>query len=200
MPQLIQIPRLLARRDNRKRFSEADCEFLERSGLLDENYELIDGDIITKMPQKNPHRIAVIRLIAWLTSIFPPDLAGTQATIRIDATNLPEPDGFVLYRLVPVGQNYPEAADVRFVVEVSDTTLAEDIGIKAGIYSRAGIAEYWVVDIASRRIIAHRQPSETGYAEMFACDESEDLAPLFPSESAIRVANLLPPAALPENT
>ena len=193
MPHAIEIPTSSPRPANRRRFTESDCLFLERSGLIRGNYELIQGDILDKMPQKNNHRIAVIRLIVWLTTVFTPDLVGTQATVRIDSSNMPEPDGFILDNTLSSGQSYPEPANVVFVIEVSDSTLADDLGAKARLYAEAGIAEYWVIDIVSRRLIAHRLPSEDGYQQIFGCLEDESLAPLARPESAVLVSSLLPP-------
>jgi Uma2 family endonuclease len=193
MPQSIERQDVPPRLANRKKFTETDCDFLERSGLLDDRYELIEGDIVHKMPQKNPHRLTVIRLIAWLTTVFPPDLVGTQATVRLSATSLPEPDGFVLASALPADRDYPESEDVLMAIEVSDSTLADDLGTKARLYASAGIVEYWVVDIVGRRLIVHRIPTEDGYEETFACFDTESLAPLARPESAILVSNLLPP-------
>jgi hypothetical protein len=98
--------------ERRKRFTESDCEFLERSGLLSGKYELICGDILTSMPQKNRHRITVIRLLAYLMRLFPTERVGTQAAVRLDSTNLPEPDAFVLRHDLPPDQSYPSPGDV----------------------------------------------------------------------------------------
>ena len=177
----------------RKRFTESDCDFLERSGLLSGKYELIDGDILNRMPQGDRHSLVVIRLLLWLASVFPAELLRTQATIRLDAANRPEPDGFVLAAPLPHDRNYPESADVRFVIEVSDTTLSEDSGIKAQVYAQSGIPEYWIIDIINRRLVAHRLPTPQGYDEVFACAENDSLSPLARPESAVLVSSLLPP-------
>jgi hypothetical protein len=92
-------------------------------------------------------------------------------------TSEPEPDIAVLAKTGPeyMGAN-PPASDVRLVIEVSDSTLAFDLGPKARLYARAGIPEYWVFDIGERRLIVHRSPQAgvysmvTAYAEGGECD------------------------------
>jgi Uma2 family endonuclease len=51
------------------------------------------------------------------------------------------------------------------VVEVSDSTLATDLGRKAQLYARHGIPEYWVVDCAGARITQLWAPTLDGYRE-----------------------------------
>lgn len=192
MPQIVSATPAPPRPATRKRFTRGDCEFLERSGLLTGRYELIDGDILTPMPQKNRHALAVLRLALWLASVFGVERARSQATVELGPHNLPEPDGFALREPIPTDQDYPDADDLALVVEVSDTTLADDLGVKARLYASAAIAEYWVLDIAGRRVIVHREPSAEGYAQTLAYATDEALAPLAAPESPIAVAALLP--------
>jgi Uma2 family endonuclease len=73
-------------------------------------------------------------------------------------------------------------------VEISDSTLGFDLTSKAELYARAAIIEYWVVDIAARRLIVHRDPREGLYRSVTAYAEHEILAPLTASHSEFRVA------------
>ncbi len=61
---------------------------------------------------------------------------------------------------------HPLAADVLLLIEVADTTLHLDLGEKAALYAEAGIPEYWVVDIESRRLLVHRQPAGGEYLDV----------------------------------
>jgi Uma2 family endonuclease len=79
------------------------------------------------------------------------------------------------------------------VVEVSDTTLRFDLRNKADLYARARIVEYWVADIAGRRLIVHRRPRVSGYAEILEYAETETVASLARPEGSVRVSDLLPP-------
>jgi Uma2 family endonuclease len=77
-------------------------------------------------------------------------------------------------------------------VEISDSTLAGDTGIKARNYARYGIPEYWVVNIRDRTVIVHRQPVPGGYGSIISFDDTTTIAPLAAPNAVIRVADLLP--------
>jgi Uma2 family endonuclease len=71
-----------------------------------------------------------------------------------------------------------QPTDVRLVVEISDTTLAFDRITKARLYARAGIIEYWVVDVTGRRILVHRNPQGDAYVDIKAYGQGESIQPL----------------------
>src|SRR5215470_17980025 len=93
-------------------------------------------------------------------------------------TNEPEPDLIVLKRDLSEFQENPRPGDVDLVVEIADTTLGFDRGIKARLYARAGIADYWVLDVNGRRMIVHRQPQAGRYLSVLEFNEDERVAPL----------------------
>jgi Uma2 family endonuclease len=108
-------------------------------------------------------------------------------------TNEPEPDVIVLKRELShylTGNPCPE--DLRLVVEVADTSLNFDLTIKAALYARAGIIEYWVLDVTGRRLIVHRDSKAGGYASIIAYGEHESVAPLAAPEAEFRVAAAFP--------
>ena len=81
------------------------------------------------------------------------------------------------------------------MVEVSDSTLAYDLTTKANLYARAGITEYWIINLPERSLLVHRQPTTTGYAEIRVWHETEAVATLFAQDVIVTVSELLPPAA-----
>lgn len=182
---------------DRKRWTRKECEFLVQNHLLTGRYELIDGEIISKMGQKRPHANAVMLLTRWLMRVFGEDRVQCQLPIDVAQedreTNEPEPDVAVLPAPMT---SYTDAhpRDVLLVVEVSDTSLQFDLQIKAAIYARAGIPEYWIADIVNRRIVAHRKPVPLGYDEILEFGQNEEIAPIGHAEYSIRVTDLLPPA------
>jgi len=50
--------------------------------------------------------------------------------------------------------------------------------LKAALYARAGIVEHWVVDVANRRLIVHREPLSGVYRFIAVYGEDEAVAPL----------------------
>ena len=77
------------------------------------------------------------------------------------------------------------------MVEVADTTLKFDLTVKAALYARAGIGEYWVLDLNGRRLIVHREPARGVYLSVVAYSESERVAPLESPQHELRIADIL---------
>ena len=184
---------------NRKRFTRSECEFLEKNDLLTTRYELIDGEILFKMPQKPPHKITIVLISEAMRLLFGGLHIMTQSSIDVASAdseiNEPEPDVIVLAQpATQFATRNVVPADIVLLVEVSDSTLHFDLHNKALLYARAGIAEYWVADIGGRRMVTHRTPTISGYAEVIEYAEDEIVSPLARPDAEIRVADLLPPA------
>ena len=74
-----------------------------------------------------------------------------------------------------------------------------DRGFKAGLYARAGIAEYWIVDLSSETLEVHRAPERSTeavhgwrYGSLETLEISSTITPLVAPAVAIPVAELLP--------
>ena len=177
----------------RKRWTRTECAALEASGLWEQQrLELVQGDLISQMGKKRFHVNALVAVQAWLVRTFGERFVNPEAPIDVapeyNPTNEPEPDLIVLTR--PSGEfANPRPADLRLVVEISDTSLGFDLTTKAELYARAGIVEYWVVDIAARRLIVHRDPREGRYRSVTAYGEHETVTPLASPHSEFRVAS-----------
>lgn len=150
------------------RFTRADCERTEELGFLDYRYELMEGIIVPIMGQLMPHMLTVSRANAWLLGYFGYDRVLEQGSITVapgeTAIVRPEPDIIVLNKSgADVLTDEPSPADILLLVEVSDTTLDYDLTTKAGVYERAGIAQYLVIDIVGRVVYDHRLTVEGAY-------------------------------------
>jgi len=174
------------------------CETLIESGELKGRFELIDGEIISKMGQKRPHSLSMVLLVRWLTAEFGPLYVQIQSPVNVakadNPTNEPEPDGVVLHDVAtayPDGNPNPQ--DIALLVELADSSLRFDLQTKAALYSRAGIADYWVVDILGRKLYVHREPTLEGYRDVMVYAEDEMAAPLAKPDVMVRVGELLPP-------
>src|SRR5579862_906625 len=81
---------------NRKQWTRRECSYLQDSGLLTGRYELVDGEIISKMGQKPPHRSTVLRIRNWLMGVFGGMFVQSQSSIDVadedNDHNEPEPD------------------------------------------------------------------------------------------------------------
>jgi Uma2 family endonuclease len=180
----------------RKRWTRAECSLLESSGIWEQQkLELIQGELISKMGQNPPHVILLSRIMQWLVETLGWGRVYQDAPIDVapedDPTNEPEPDAYVRKKPtsgVPTGN--PQPRDLDLVVEVSDSSLRFDLTVKAQLYARAGIVEYWVLDVSGRRLIVHREPTLTGYNSVIAYSESEKVAPLASPEHELDIAKL----------
>src|SRR5216684_1377559 len=71
----------------------------------------------------------------------------------------------------------PEAADVLLLIEVSDSSLAFDQGVKLNLYARYGVAEYWVVDVEGRRVVTYREPATKAYGRTLEFTAADTVTP-----------------------
>jgi Uma2 family endonuclease len=86
----------------------------------------------------------------------------------------------------------PGPKDLHLVVEVSDTSLNFDLTTKAVLYARAGIPEYWVLDVSGRRLIVHRHPQSGKYTAVLVYNEQEAVAPLAAPHALFKAADAFP--------
>ena len=181
----------------RKRWTRAACAALEASGLLEqERLELIEGELINKMGKNRPHVHSAMLLVEWLVQIFGFRFVNQEVPIDVapedNPTNEPQPDVIVLTRESSRFGSNPRPEDLRLVVGIADTSLTFDLGTKAALYARAGIAEYWVLDVARRRLLVHRNAKASGYASIIAYSEHESVAPLGATQAEFHVADAFP--------
>jgi Uma2 family endonuclease len=180
----------------RKKWTVKECRFLADSGILAPgNYELIDGEIISKLGQGRMHIAVVTHIIAALAAIFGIESVQSQAQIGIgerDPLSDPEPDVAVLAEPVAsfINREPDPEQDVLLVVEASDKTLQGDTTTKARLYSRNGVREHWVVSIAARELIVHRSPSADGYRDVCSLSAGESVSPLSRPDVSVAVADL----------
>ena len=185
---------------NRKRWTRDDCDFMERSGILTERYELLDGEIISKMGQDLPHAIGISLITFYLMQTWGPTRVFTQTSLEVlaaDGTrNRPEPDAYVVSRSSSNFTRVPVGSDLLLAVEVSNSTLKDDLHKKADLYARAGVPEYWVLDVVARRLHCHRDPVDGRYTDVQVRAEVDTIAHLSAPTAEVRVADLLPPSTL----
>ena len=179
-----------------KRWTRDECVVLERSGLVDlDRFELIEGELIQKMPKNTPHMLAVLLLASWLRKVFGELFVVQEGTVDLRRedlpTSAPEPDVMVLTRSLTEFVDRPRSHELQLVAEVSSSTLAFDLITKAPLYARSGIPEYWVLDLESRRLVVHRAPLEGRYCSVYAYREGEHIATLAAPFAELRVGDLL---------
>jgi Uma2 family endonuclease len=104
-------------------------------------------------------------------------------------TSEPEPDLIVLAKARrEVRTPNPQTKDIRLLVEVSGSTAHCGSNTKPGLYARAELPEYWVIDIPGHRLIVHRDPLKGVYQSIIAYSEKESVRPLAAPDREFRVA------------
>ncbi len=181
------------------RWTRDTCIRLKELELLPERYELIEGIIYEKMPKNRRHVLGLRRVRNWLFTVFGEDVVQEQDPIEIaveDQTfNDPEPDIAVLRQSVEsYREQAPGASEVLLLVEISDATLSLDRNRKARLYSRAGIMDYWALDVRGRRLFVHREPGSEEYGSVLEYAADESIAPLAAPGAVIHLRELLPPS------
>ncbi len=130
--------------------------------------ELLEGEIVPMSPINPAHSNAVSLLNEW--SVLNAPLAQVQIQgqnpIGIpELDSMPQPD-IVWVRRGNYRRKRATAADVRLLVEVADSSLAQDRGRKARIYAEAGVADYWIVNLREECIEVYRDPLGDSYRSM----------------------------------
>jgi hypothetical protein len=167
----------------RRRFTIDDYLEMGEAGIFrrGERVELIDGAVLTLSPIGDPHRLTLNRLTRLLTGRFPePYVIQLQATMALGSFDGPEPDA-ILFR--DAGDAYGRLADpekVALVIEVADSSLRYDRTVKAPLYARYRVAEYWIVNLVDERIETFSGPVDGRYERTAAYGGDEPiLSPLF---------------------
>jgi Uma2 family endonuclease len=183
------------------RWTRREYERLIDHGFLDEDdpIELLDGLLLVKEPQQSPHRTAVLLVAKAVERAFGEGwFVQTQSPIVLDDQSEPEPDVCVV-RGSPRDYVASHPSSLALVVEVAQSGLRLARGRKAGAYARAGIADYWIVNLVDRVLEVHREPARSGparrhwgYAVIETIGAGATVTPLAAPSAPIRVADLLP--------
>lgn len=148
------------------RFSVDEYYKMIELGILKdyEKAEIIEGELIQKMPIGDRHAAAVNLLNRFfIKNVSEETLVSVQNPLRIDEYSEPEPD-FVLADLTKFdGKRHPRPAETFLVVEVSDSTLKYDRDTKLALYAEVEIPEVWIVNLKNDIIEIHTKPSNGIY-------------------------------------
>ncbi len=180
----------------RRLFTSAEFRRMAEAGVFgpDERVELLDGEIVEMSPISSAHAWCVKRLTAAFGPLFGRIILGVQDPLHLGERSDPEPD-LTIIRAGTSQADHPGPADVLLVIEVASSSIAVDRDIKAPLYARAGIQEYWVVDLNRDRIEVRRTPTPDGYATVQVLGRGQRISPLFAPDFEIEVAAILGPAA-----
>ena len=183
-----------------RRWKRTEYERLVALGVFHgEPIELIGGQLVVAEPQYPYHASAISAADYALRAVLPPGwIVRVQAPVSLDDESEPEPD----LAVVPGRPtDYREAHPARpaLAVEVAESSLVFDRQQKSSLYARAGIRDYWIVNLVDRLLEVHRDPEPDPsasygwrYRSVTALAPPALVTPLAFTSSRIAVADLLP--------
>jgi Uma2 family endonuclease len=141
------------------KWSLQDYHQMIETGILDERkVELVNGEIIEMSPEGAQHSSYCGEIAEYLRRVL-----GDRAKVReahpitLPDNSEPEPDIAVVRNRATLyrdRQPYPE--DIFWLIEISNSTLAKDLGMKKDLYANAGITEYWVLNLQTSALVVFR--------------------------------------------
>ncbi|HEV8530915.1 MAG TPA: Uma2 family endonuclease [Methylomirabilota bacterium] len=184
-----------------RHWTRSEYDQLIRIGFFfgDEPIELLGGQLIVAEPKGSQHQTAIgltaeaLRLafgLGWIVRV--------QGPVALDDESEPEPD----IAVVPGGhRDYLAEHPARpaLLIEVAESSLAFDRRHKGSLYARAGVADYWIVNLVDEALEVYRQPAvdrsaEFGwrYLDVQIFRVAATVSPLSRPDVTVAVADLLP--------
>lgn len=177
-----------------RRFTVEEYHRLGEVGVLteDDRVELIEGLVVPKMNRSPLHDVSLNMLDNVLRKVLP-----AKWNVRIQmaittADSEPEPDIAVV--VGPASRyldHHPHPTEVGLVVEIAETSLARDRR-KTRMYARAGIPQYWIVNLRDGRVEVHADPqvqlAEPQYASVVLLGIAESCSLQLPGEPTVTLA------------
>jgi Uma2 family endonuclease len=182
----------------RKRWKRIEYEKMVASGVLKENdkLELVEGELFEKMTLHPPHASVMMAFQKLLSRQLPDGYeARNQLPIALSGMSEPEPDfAVVIGSSRDYSRQHPTTA--LWIIEVAESSLAYDRIKKGNMYAKAGISDYWIVNINERVIEVYRDPIKVNgrgrWQTQLKVAEGETATPLHFTEISVAVTDILP--------
>lgn len=176
-------------------FTVTDYHKMAEAGILyeDDRVELIEGEIVDMSPIGRKHLAQVDHLnVLFVRGLSDKAIVRVQGSVRLSIRTEPQPDLVLLRWRADFYKNADAAPeDVLLVVEVADSSLAYDRDVKASLYARSGIPEFWLIDLNGESIGVYRGPGPDGFREMFTVRGDDRLSPRAFPEFALSANEIL---------
>lgn len=164
----------------------------------DDRVELLDGLLVAREPQGGLHAMTVVLVRAALERTFSRRYhVREEKPVALDDMSEPEPDVVVVRGRPRDFRTHPTSPVL--VVEVADSSLKLDRVRKGELYARAGVTDYWIVNLVDEVLEVYGEPvrevsrrSGWKYASVRLLKRNATVTPLAAPRARIRVAALLP--------
>jgi len=154
------------------------------SGILtdDDKVELLEGILVAKMPKHPPHCNSVETILEMLYGLHLSGYFIKSQNPITTADSEPEPDVCIVRGArKDFSERHPGPSDSTVVIEVADSSVARDRGLKKRVYARAEVPVYWIVNLEQRQVEVYSQPFEVagkpdyGTVKVFASGQAVPL-------------------------
>ncbi|MDB4955379.1 MAG: putative dioxygenase [Myxococcales bacterium] len=154
-----------------------EYERLIAAGMFkDEHIELLEGVLVAMSPIGDAHIVITARIVRMLilasqhlsVEVF------CQSPIRMGNISTPQPDIAVEARQ----DGFVRPSGGLLIIEVTESSMRRDRGIKREIYATAKVPEYWIVDVENERIEVYTHPRGRKYKSVEIVRRSGVLSPL----------------------
>ena len=184
-----------------RKWTRAEYERLIEIGVFrpGEPVELLGGELMVSEPQGSAHYTAIGFVEDALRAALGPGwLVRSQGPIALTDDSEPEPDVAVTRG---ARRDYSRAHPARpaLVVEVAEASLSLDREHKGSLYARAGVADYWILNLVERVLEIYREPIQDPttrfgwrYASLEIIAPGATAAPLAAPAARISVSDVLP--------
>lgn len=177
-------------------FSLAEYEHMVEVGAFAGEFarrlELLSGEIYEMSPIGFLHAQVVTLLTDWSYEVVPREkiVIRVQNPIRVQSDDSePQPD-LVWAKRQMTSNHHPQPADLLLLIEVADTSLELDRGKKLSIYAKAGIQEYWIVNLIENQIEVFRNLSGRAYKDTAIYRGDVEIHPLALPGATLRPSRL----------
>jgi Uma2 family endonuclease len=168
--------------------------------FLERRVELLEGEILEMPAQKNFHALAISLTHDALRTAFGNGYwIRVQMSLDLSPLSVPDPDVAVVQGNMRDHNTANNPTTALLITEVSETTLWYDRRRKSSLYARAGIMDYWIVNLVDHQLEVYRSPvADTtqrygfGYADTTILKATDYVTPVAAAHAKIAVADLLP--------
>ena len=184
-----------------RRWTRAEYGRLIEMGMFQpgERLELLAGNLVVREPQGDPHTLAVELVNEALRTAFGREWrVRVQLPIALDQESEPEPDISVAPGRAR-DRREAKPSRIALIVEIAGSSLALDREYKGGLYAKARVPDYWIVNLVDRVLEIYRDPMPDAsasygwsYRSVQSLSAGEHVSPLAAPVARIPAADLLP--------
>jgi Uma2 family endonuclease len=178
-----------------RRFTRDEFYRMHDAGLFrDERVELLDGEIIATGSQNSPHASTIARITNLLIPLIGRKLSvRVQLPVHLERWSEPLPDFAVcVHDPDDYASGHPQPPSILLLIEVADASLAFDRKRKRAAYARAGVPEYWIVNVPDRCVEVSSRPDRSAKRYRVARRARRGDSLILPDGSTVAVTDLVP--------